>query len=178
MRTYLDVTDGCLQAMPVGTYMRGQIGAASDDAFRAVALGHPTNDPDDPVKWTDMATEYRFYYSVTHGTTNDPGFKAFLRYNTEDDLYVASWRRDGVAQIQRKQCGAYTELVIDNQWGSPSLNTWHTIRFTAVGDVLSLYLDGKLAVTATDDTWASGTAGIRVDAMDGAYIDDWRVFAP
>jgi hypothetical protein len=175
---YLDVTAGCLSFQPVGSNTRGLIGAQADDAFRAIALAHPSNDPDNAVKWTDTGVEYRFYYSVTHGTANEPGFKAFLRYRTEEDLYVASWRRDGVAQIQKKQCGVYTPLVIDPNWGSPSLNAFHTLRFTAVGNHLQLFLDGKLAVEATDSTFAWGTAGIRIDAMDGAYIDDWRVFAP
>jgi hypothetical protein len=178
MRPYLDVTAGCLTEMPVGSYTRGMIGAEADDAFRVVALAHPPTDPDHAVKWTDMAVEYRFYYSVTHGTDNNPGFKAFARYRTEDDLYVASWRYDGVVQIQRKQCGVYTELIIDNNYGPPSKNAWHTLRFTAIGNQLQLTLDGHVAITATDNVFSWGTAGIRIDAMSGAYIDDWRVFAP
>nr|HEX4316413.1 hypothetical protein [Kofleriaceae bacterium] len=176
-RDYLDVTDGCLSAVNIGTYTRGQIHAASDDAFRTVALGYGANN-DAPMKWTDMGESYRFYYSGTHGTTNNPGFKAFLRYRTEDDLYVASWRVDGVAQIQRKHCGVYTPLVVKKGYGAPSLNAWHTIEFTAVGNQLDVYLDGDHALSVQDSVFSWGTAGIRADAMDGAYLDDWTVFAP
>lgn len=175
---YLDVTDGCLGATAVGTYIRGQIHATPDNYFRTVALGYAPGEPDLPLKWTDQAVEYRFYYSAQVGTNGNPGFKAFARYRTEDDLYVASWRTDGYAQIQRKQCGAYTELVIDPSFGAPSPNAWHTIRFSAAGDTLSLELDGKLAVSTTDRAFSWGTAGIRIDAMDGAYVDDWKVEAP
>jgi hypothetical protein len=178
MRPYLDVTDGCLAATPVGTYIRGQIQAASDDAFRVVALAHAPGDDVDPVKWTDMDVSYRFYYTETHGTTNNPGFKVFARYNDEDDLYVASWRYDGVAQIQRKQCGTYVQLKIVNDYGAPSKNAWHTIEFKVVGDQLQLFCDGELAVTATDSAFPTGTAGIRIDAMDGDYITDWKISAP
>ena len=107
-----------------------------------------------------------------------PGFKAFLRYRTEYDLYVASWRADGVVQIQKKQCGKYTALKIDKTYGPPSQNKWHTIKFEAVGDKLSLWLDGKLAMTVNDSTFSWGTAGIRIDSYDGSYIDNWKVYAP
>jgi hypothetical protein len=175
-RDYLDVTAGCLSAVAIGTYTRGQIHAESDDAFRMVALGRNGASP--PVKWTDAGVEYRFHYTQQVGTANNPGFKAFLRYRTEDDLYVASWRTDGVAQIQRKRCGVYTPLAVVPSYGAPTANAWHTIRFTVVGDTLTLILDGKTAVTAHDSTFSWGTAGVRIDAMDGAYLDDWRVFAP
>jgi len=177
MRTHLDVTAGCLSAVAIGSYTRGQIQAESDDAFRMVALGHTANNSA-PVKWTDTGVQYRFYYSAQHGTLNNPGFKAFLRYRTEDDLYVASWRTDGVVQIQRKQCGIYTPLKILPSYGAPSKNAWHTLKFTAVGPTLTLTLDGKQVIQVNDSNFSWGTAGIRVDAMDGAYLDDWQVFAP
>lgn len=176
-RNYLDVTDGCLSAVEIGSYTRGEIHAASDDAFRTVALGYASGN-DAPLKWTDVGESYRFYYKGTKGTQNNPGFKAFLRYRTEDDLYVASWRVDGVAQIQRKHCGVYTPLVVKKGYGAPSVNAWHTIEFTAVGDNLDVYLDGDHALHVTDNVFTWGTAGIRADAMDGAYLDDWTVFAP
>jgi hypothetical protein len=176
-RSHLDVTAGCLYAVDVGGYDRGQIETTDAGAFRTVALGHASGDSD-PVKWTDQSVEYRFYYSSQQKAGVNPGFKAFLRYRTEEDLYVASWRTDGVVQIQKKQCGDYTALAVDSNYGAPSRNTWHRIRFDAVGDELILYLDGDRVLTATSGTFSWGTAGIRIDAMDGAYLDDWHVQAP
>jgi hypothetical protein len=177
MRTYVDVTAGCLTAVQLGAYTRGKITTTSDGYYRSIALGYTTG-LDLPAKWTDMGVEYRFFYAMQTNTNGNPGFKAFARYRTEDDLYVASWRTDGVAQIQKKHCGVYTPLIILPTFGAPSANTWHTIRFTAVGDALDLYLDGNHVASATDSNFTWGTAGIRIDSMDGAYIDDWRVFAP
>jgi hypothetical protein len=176
---YLDVTDGCLTATTTGggNYTRGRIQATSDGYFRVVALGFAA-DPAHAAKWTDQATEYRFYYTAQVGNDGNPGFKAFARYRTEDDLYVGSWRTDGTAQIQRKQCGVYTELVILPQFGAPTPNAWHTIRFEAIGDELKLTLDGQLAIDTTDHVYSWGTAGIRIDSMDGAYLDHWKVEAP
>lgn len=174
-RTHLDVTAGCLRAVEVGgKYARGQIVATADGAFRALALGR-TAATAPPVKWTDQSIEYRFHYKGTSGAGTNPGFKAFARYRSEDDLYVASWRVDGVAQIQKKQCGKYTALAVDDRAGVPSAGAWHRLRFDAIGDELALYLDDELVLAATDPTFSWGTAGIRADAMNGAYLDDWRV---
>jgi hypothetical protein len=177
MRSYVDVTAGCLTAISLGTYTRGQIQPTPDGYYRSIALGYAAGN-DLPAKWTDQGVEYRFYYRAQTGQTGFPGFKAFARYRTEDDLYVASWRTDGVAQIQKKHCGVYTPLVIVPAYGPPTPNAWHTIRFTAKGDTLELSLDGKLVTSAIDASFSWGTTGIRIDSMDGAYLDDWRVFAP
>ena len=174
-RAHLDVTAGCLSAIAVGSYTRGRIMPTSDGSFRAVALGFATDDLLHPEKWTDQTIAYRFYYSARTGDSNNPGFKAFARYRTEDDLYVASWRSDGVVQIQKKQCGAYTALAILRDRPAPSPNAWHSIQFSASGDQLSLSLDGHVTLTTADPTFSWGTAGIRIDAMAGAYLDDWTV---
>lgn len=172
-RSHLDVTAGCLTAVAVGSYSRGQITSTSDGAFRVVALPFKAGESS-PLKWTDVKNEYRFYYKGTSGEGVDPGFKAFVRYRSENDLYVASWRTDGVVQIKRKVSGTYRTLaqVAKNP---PSTSTWHTIRFDATGSRLDLYLDGTKVLSATDTTFAWGTAGIRTDAMTGAYIDEWTV---
>lgn len=176
-RGYLDVTEGCLSAAKSGSRTVGRIQAAADDAFRVVALGFGV-DPTLDVRWTDMSTGYAFHYTQGVGSANNPGFKVFVRYQTEDDLYVGSWRTDGVVQIQRKQCGVYTPLAILHAFGAPTANAWHTIQMTAVGSMLTLSLDGVVAVSVEDATFPSGTAGIRIDGMDGALIDDWKVAAP
>ena len=171
-RHHLDVTAGCLGA---SSDTHGVIASTDAGAFRAVVLGYSPTDAVHPVRYTDQSIEYSFFYTGTSGPGVLPGFKAFARYNTEEDLYVASWRVDGVVQIQRKQCGVYTPLKILKTFGAPSTNAWHRIKFTAIGNTLELYLDGAKVISVTDSTFASGTMGIRTDAMTGALIDDWRV---
>ena len=173
-RSHLDVTSGCLTATSVSGNVGGKI---STNNFRALALGK-TAASDTPVKWTDQRIEYRFYYSSQTSTVGNPGFKAFARYRTENDLYVASWRMDGVVQIQKKQCGIYTALAVLPSYGAPSKNAWHTIRFDAIGDRLVLALDGTQVLSVANSTFSWGTAGIRIDSADGAYLDDWHVSAP
>lgn len=172
-RSHLDVTAGCLTAVNVGSYSRGRIKSTSDGAFRVIALAF-TGTEANPLKWTDMHNSYRFYYTGTSGAGVDPGFKAFVRYRSENDLYVASWRTDGVVQIKRKKAGSYTTLAQATK-RKPTTGSWHTIRFDAIGSRLDLYLDGTKILSASDTSFAWGTAGIRTDAMSGAYIEDWRV---
>jgi len=172
-RSHLDVTAGCLTAVPVGSYSRGKITSTSDGAFRVVALPF-TGAETKPLKWTDVHNQFRFYYTGTSGPGVDPGFKAFVRYRSENDLYVASWRVDGVVQIKKKQGGTYTTLAQATK-SKPSTGAWHTLRFDAIGTHLDLYLDGAKVLSATDSTFSWGTAGIRTDAMTGAYLDEWTV---
>lgn len=176
-RDHLDVTAGCLTAVSASGDKAGQIHGTDDGYYRSFALPYDA-DHQRQVAWTDQGVEYRFKYSEWTGTISNPGFKAFARYLTEYDLYVGSWRRDGVVQIQKKHCGVYTTLKRDPSYGPPSPNTWHTIRFEVVGDEQRLYLDGRLAMTSTDSAIERGTAGIRIDSAEGALIDDWRVYAP
>lgn len=178
-RAHLDVTAGCLEAVAVsdGRYLRGRVHTTSDGYFRALALGHEDGEPD-PVKWTDQAVEVRFFHRGRTGSAGNPGFKLFARYRSEDDLYVASWRFDGVVQIQRKLCGEYTTLAIRRDLAPPSAGVWHRIRFAAEGDDLALSLDGGEVLEATSATFSWGTAGIRIDSADGSYLDDWTVSDP
>lgn len=174
-RSHLDVTAGCLTAVAIsnGLYQRGLVSLTDSGAFRALALGYADGQR---VRWTAQRGEYRFHYSGPSATGVNPGFKVFARYRTEDDLYVASWRLDGVVQIQKKQCGTYTTLARRTRQPPPTTGTWHRIRFDAMGTQLALYLDGELALTAEDDTFAWGTVGIRIDGVANTYLDDWRVF--
>lgn len=176
-RDHLDVTAGCLETVLNGGDKRGQIQLTSDGYYRSFALPWDAANGR-RVAWGDQGVEYRFFYTGWTGEEGNPGFKAFTRYLTEYDLYVASWRKDGVVQIQKKQCGVYTILARNPSFGAPTPNTWHTIRFVVVGNEQRLYLDGQLAMTTHDDSIKRGTSGIRIDSADAALIDDWRVFAP
>jgi hypothetical protein len=175
-RNYLDVTSGCLSAVSAEGGIAGQIHGTSSGYYRSFSLPFDSASGR-KVAWTDMGVEYRFKYSQWTGDVSGPGFKIFGRYMTEYDLYVGSWRMDGVVQIQKKHCGVYTVLKRIN-FGAPSPNVWHTIKFETVGNQQKLYLDGQLVMTTTDDTIKRGTAGIRIDSAESSLIDDWRVYAP
>lgn len=173
LRSHLDVTSGCLKAVAIGSYSRGQIEESSSGAFRVVALPFAGSEAN-PMKWSDQKNEFRFYYAATTGVGTDPGVKAFVRYHDEYNLYVASWRMDGKVNIKRKVNGTYKTLA-EVSMPKPSPNAWHKIQFHATGSKLELYLDGARVLSATDTSFAWGTSGIRTDAMNGAYLDEWTI---
>ena len=172
-RSHIDVTAGCLHARSIaGSYSRGEVEPTAGGAFRALALG---NVDGRAVKWFAQRTQYRFFYdAVTDGELQ--GFKVFARYRTEDDLYVASWRLDGIVQIQRKRCGSYHTLARIEGFPPPSPGTWHRVRFDAIDDDLAFHIDGELVLEARSPTFSWGTVGIRIDGVAGVYLDDWHVF--
>lgn len=171
---WIAVTCGALYAAEIGgAYMRGRIEPTDEGAFRALAYGYAAAEGA-PVQWTDQTIDYRFTYRAAGLDGVNPGFKAFARYQDEDNLYVASWRFDGVIQIQRKQAGVYTTLIMV-RGAAPASGVWHRLRFSAIGDVLELSLDGHVVVAVVDGTFAWGVVGIRTDATPGAYLDDLRV---
>ena len=54
LRSYVDVTAGCLTAIQLGTYTRGKITTTSDGYYRSIALGYKDGS-DLPAKWTDQS---------------------------------------------------------------------------------------------------------------------------
>jgi hypothetical protein len=177
-RAHLDVTKGCLDAVLIeGTaYRRGKIRLTpTDPGFRALALSYTSSDLARPIKWTDQRVEYRFYQigGFLPDAPDTAGFHVFARYRTENDLYVASWRKDGNVTIKEKLCGNYTPLA-QATIGPWAPGTWHRLRFEASGQNLRFYVDNVLRLAVTDGTFSWGTAGVRIDYAD-AYIDDWSV---
>ena len=180
--THIDVTSGCLLSKYAGTWKRGW---TDSDVFRAVAIGKDSDGRE--IKWTDQTTEYRAYIKSWHNNGDIPawsGLHAFVRYRTSDDLYVASIRYDGVVTIKRKWNGVYTTLAefrLNNQFkqyldanGKLAIGQWYQIRFSALGNQLSFYLDGDLLLSASNNTFSWGTTGIRIDNSD-TYIDEWKL---
>jgi hypothetical protein len=177
-RDHLDVTSGCLDCVLMGSenqYTRGQVRCPDSD-FRVLALAYSSAGAG-PIKWTDCGMRFRFHGHQT-GESNYPGIKAFQRYRTEDDLYVASWRWDGVAQIQKKWNGVYSTLALNSEFGPPAPDEWHWFAFEAKGQELRLLLDDQLILQCTSATFSWGTCGIRIDGTDGCYLDDWSVYQP
>lgn len=179
--THFAVTSGCLSVRDLASWRRGWI---DDDSFRAVAIGRDATGK--KIQWTDQMIEYRGYIQNWHSgnLANRSGLHAFARYNDSDNLYLASVRYDGKVTIKRKWQGVYTTLAQTqlNNMGRAYLDEngklitgqWYRISFSAMGDVLKLYLDGRLVLATKNDTFSQGTIGIRTDKAS-AYIDDWKL---
>jgi hypothetical protein len=174
LQNHLEVTSGTLTSRYVGAaaYRRAKTETFN---FRMLLQGLSRGTR---VKWTNQAIEARFYVEAWQASDNDwQGVHLFGRYRTEDDLYVASLRRDGTTLIQRKRCGDYTRLatgwLTDARGARRSFNTrqWYTLTFSVVGNQLKFFVDDVEQLAETDGTFSWGTMGIRTDYAN-VYVDD------
>lgn len=137
-------------------------------------LTDPRSNGGSRVGWTDsrvtaLATIMRWH----SGRPNWAGFHLFARYTTSDDLYVASYRVDGLLTLKKKVAGKYTTLKTKNI-GTPTLGEEHVFAFEVEGSNLKFFVDGVLEIEATDTDLTWGTHGVRMDYSD-TYVDYLKV---
>lgn len=167
-QAHFEVTSGCLFSKYAGTYRRGW---TSTYNFRALSRLYVDGKK---VGWKTAAPSYRAHiYEWQEGAPEWAGLHVFARYQTENDLYVASYRKDGLVTIKKKLGGVYTTLA-QKTLGAPALRTWHTVKLSVSGDTLQFFVNGALHLTAHDTSLTWGTTGLRTDSMD-VYLDDWKL---
>jgi hypothetical protein len=169
LRDHLEVTSGCLHSKYVGAYRRGW---TTSNAFRVLAQAYVSGRK---AGWERITGTYRGWVaSWLPGAPAWSGFHVFARYQTENDLYVASYRKDGFVTLKKKIGGVYTTLA-QKQIGLLQTSRWYTLQLSVSGRTLAMYVNGALQLTTTDSALAWGTTGLRVDYAN-AYIDDWRAW--
>ncbi len=115
------------------------------------------------------------------------GVHVWLRYRSEERLYVASVaRRDGTVVVKRKDPGGPsnggTYRTLGQQAHRSSLNDWHTVvvsirNQTAQKVAVTITLDGSLILSAVDDgrqgkpLLTPGAIGIRADNAEFELAD-------
>ncbi|HYO65225.1 MAG TPA: hypothetical protein VEU33_04020 [Archangium sp.] len=167
-RAHLEVTSGCLFSKDAGAWRRGW---TSTHDFQALSRLYVDGKK---VGWKTAAPSYRAHIQDwQEGAPEWAGLHVFARYQTENDLYVASYRKDGLVTIRKKLGGVYTTLA-QKMLGAPATRTWHTVKLSVSGDTLQYFVDGALQLTAHDTRLTWGTTGLRTDYMD-VYLDDWKL---
>lgn len=171
-RSHLDVTSGTLYAKHLSGSQLWKRGWTDTYNFRV--LSRATSGGKE-VRLTDVDVAVRAYIDGWQsGGEPWSGAHIFARYQTENDLYVASLRKDDTVYIKLKHCDAYHTLASGNfSQGSVQTGTWYDLRFEVVGQRLRFYVDGKLELEAFDDTLSWGTTGVRTDYAT-MYFDDWK----
>lgn len=168
LRAHLEVTSGCLSSKYAGTWRRGW---TTTYDFRVLSRQYVDGKK---AGWRNVAPRYRAHIVAWQaGAPAWAGLHVFARYQTENDLYVASFRKDGLVTIKKKLGGVYTTLA-QKTVGTPTLKTWHTVQFSVSDTTLRFFVNGVLQLTAQDSSLAWGTTGIRTDYMD-VYLDDWML---
>lgn len=135
--------------------------------------------PTDPyskkrVRYTDFETLFIGRLNKWQsGAPNWSGFHIFARYQTEDDLYVASLRKDGQVVIKKKVGGVYSTLA-KADFGDLKLGEEYFFQFEVNGNLLTYKINGKPLLQVTDNDLEWGTTGLRFDYAD-AVIDYLRI---
>jgi hypothetical protein len=137
-------------------------------------LVNPLDSNKKPIGWTDyritaLGTVMRWH----SGKPAWAGMHLFARYTTSDNLYVASYRSDGLITIKKKVNAQYTTLA-SADIGPPETDKEYVMAFEVEGTDLRYFIDGKLALTASDNDLSWGTSGVRFDYSD-TFVDYIKV---
>ena len=109
------------------------------------------------------------------GAGGDPWFGLMVRRRDDSNYYFVTARSSNVIQLRRRINGV--PQVLDSAPFTFNLNTWHTLRLEAVGNLLRGYVNGVPLLEATDNTFATGKYGL-VTSRTAANFDDFRAVQP
>lgn len=195
--TPIEITSGKLWAKQSDW---GMLGFTDTYNFRGLAVP-----PDVSTQWNDLTVKASF----SPKQWQDPapsfaGIHLFARYQTEDDLYVVSLRRNGAIYIFRKLCGNYTKIASHTArdanntklatGGELPLNQWYELEVSVQGKTLSFNINGVKQFNLSrynggyvdlTEAWSpnsepltllpTGTAGVRLDYVD-SLIGGFDIF--
>ena len=107
----------------------------------------------------------------------DRSFGVVVRAQDERNYYVARANTSGWGEnvrLYRFVDGKRTQLA---EWeGDVARDAWHELALEAVGDRLSVMLDGRLLITQQDATFAApGLCGVWTKAEAVSRFDDLRI---
>ena len=150
---------------------------AFTDTYNFRMLMNGMDDKGVRVGWTDSITNASL--TPVAMNSNGPswaGMHLFSRYQTSNDLYVASYRFDGKVTIKKKIAGKYTTLAVESV-GKPVMGESYLLQFTVKGDTLSFFVNGLKKASVTDSNLVWGTSGVRLDYCD-CYVEYVRMTSP
>lgn len=137
-----------------------------------------------PAAWANVPRDYYVEARIkplTNSTTGNKQLYLIARYQDDDNWYGAG------LNVQSSTASTQVELVkmADGKLTRPVQikrpiaqdSTWYTVRFELQGSMLSVYLDGVLIKSYSDEQWASGAIGLYT-ANKSFEIDDIRVGDP
>ncbi|HEY0944472.1 MAG TPA: MBG domain-containing protein [Opitutaceae bacterium] len=97
------------------------------------------------------------------------------RYVDADNHYAVVVRDGGSVELRKIAGGVVTTLA--SEAVPVAVGTAQTLRLTAIGESLKVYLNSRLLLQAVDTTFPAGAAGLATSAAT-AEFDDWLVIAP
>lgn len=110
------------------------------------------------IDWTDQAIEADIKPTAFNGTNRWIGLA--VRRTDENNYYYAALRQSNMLELKRMVNGAYVTLASTTV--PVALNRNYRLRLEAVGTLLRVYVDGRLALEAYDTALTHGHAGVRM----------------
>jgi hypothetical protein len=126
--------------------------------------------------YTDFTMEVYFY-----ATSGDP-IGAVVRFSDRGyylvKLYGQVANDQPKATLLKVTAEGERTLAASTAWPGYHHGNWHLMSITARGPVIEVRVDGRLVLTASDGTFASGGLGLYTVADGTARFDNLRVTAP
>ncbi len=97
------------------------------------------------------------------------------RYADANNHYAVALTGAGAIELRKVENGVTTTLA--SAAASAATGTWRSLRLSAVGESLKVYLNGALVAQATDATFAAGSVGVATSSAS-AEFDELLVVAP
>jgi hypothetical protein len=97
------------------------------------------------------------------------------RYVDSNNHYTVALRSDDVVELRKTENGLVTTIA--SATAIVTAGSSQTLRLTTVGESLKVYLNGRLALQATDTTFSAGSTGLATFGAS-AEFDEWLVIAP
>ena len=126
------------------------------------------------MEWRDLSMQVRLQMVSGH---KDAGVlfrvsQPALGYDAQRGYFAALSRKSGKVVLGKTDAGGYQVLASASQ--NIDLHTWYTLRVDAVGDRISVYVNGERRIALTDGQFKTGMAGVRVVDTHTLY-DEFQI---
>jgi hypothetical protein len=153
---------------PLGTTTRHIIqDSLAGDA--RVMVGTTTDDQ------TILARARATAFAAPSGASTERWFGLATRFQDTSNYYYLSLRNSNQVSLRKVVNGAIT--VLGSAPRPITAGTWYDLRLEAVGNQVRAYVNGTLAIQATDSTFATGKSGL-LTFKSAAQFKGVRAYQP
>jgi pectate lyase len=117
--------------------------------------------------WAQQSVQARVKPTGFNGANRHVAVSA--RAQNASNYYYLALSGNGSVVLGKRTGGTFTTLA--SAPAAISAGTWYTVRLEAFGQSLRGFVDGTLLATATDTSFASGTAGVTTNYASASFDD-------
>ena len=117
--------------------------------------------------WTDYAMQARIKPTGYNGANRHAGL--IVRAQSSSSYYALVVTSTGAVQLLKRASGA--PVVLATSGATVPVGSWATLRLDATGSTLTGYVNGALAVQATESSFAAGRIGLATSYASASFDD-------